>query len=127
MRSIFAQIANPHSVITAAGLHGLGSACLNTIVRAVAPIAGACVAAGVLANIAQIGWRPSLHPLKPDFERINPAAGVENVFGPRIVFETAKALAKVGVVGAVAAMALIPQISTSARAWARRRPASGRW
>src|SRR6185437_8275664 len=103
--------ANPSSVLTSQGLHAIVSSSLSTVVGAVAPIAGACVAAGVLVNIAQVGWRPSLHPLKPSFSRINPSAGAKNVFGPRIAFETAKALAKVSVVGAVAAMALVPQVT----------------
>jgi len=111
MREFFGEIANPASVTSSSGLHAIVSSCLSIVVRAVAPIAGACVAAGVLANLAQVGWRPSLQPLTPSFSRLNPAAGAKNVFGPRIAFETAKALAKVGVVGTVAAMALIPQIS----------------
>ena len=66
--------------------------------------------AGVLANVGQVGFRPSLESLKPDFKRINPGPGFKNVFGPRIGVETAKALAKVSVVGAVAAMTLVPML-----------------
>ena len=108
MRSAFSQIADPSSVTSAAGLNGLFHSSMNTVLSAVGPIAGACVAAGVLVNVVQVGWRP--HALKVDFSRINPSAGAKNVFGPRILFETGKALAKVTTVGAVAAMALIPQV-----------------
>ncbi len=109
MRNAFGLIAHPSNVTSAVGLEALFHSSLDTIVGAVAPIAGACVAAGLIANVVQVGWHP--HGLKVDFSRINPSAGFKNVFGPRILFETAKSLAKVSVVGVVAAMTLIPQIT----------------
>jgi flagellar biosynthetic protein FlhB len=111
MRDNFALIASPSRAFNTAGLQALFSSSATTIASAVGPIAGACVAAGVLVNIAQVGWRPSLRGLKPDFARINPSAGAKNVFGPRILFELGKAIAKVSTVGIVAAMTLIPQIT----------------
>jgi flagellar biosynthetic protein FlhB len=77
----------------------------------VAPIAGMCVAAAFVVNVAQVSFRPSFAAIKPNFKKINPATGFKNVFGPRIAFEGAKALAKVGAVGAVAAIALLPQLT----------------
>jgi flagellar biosynthetic protein FlhB len=111
MRTAFAQIAHPGEITSGAGLHALVQLVLNTMLSTVAPIAGICLAAGVLANVAQVGFRPTFTPLKPDIKRINPLSGAKNVFGPRIAFETGKALAKVAVVGAVVAMALIPQLT----------------
>ncbi len=111
MRSAFQQIAHPGAVTTSAGLSALFTAMLDTMLATVAPIAGACLAAGLLANVAQIGFRPSLGALKPELKRINPASGFKNVLGPRrILFETGKAAAKVAVVGAVVALALLPQL-----------------
>jgi flagellar biosynthesis protein FlhB len=110
MRSAWAQIANTGSVTSAAGLHGLFTMAEHTLMTTVGPIAGACVAAALLANVTQVGFRPSLTALKPDFHRISPLSGFKNVFGPRIAVETAKALAKISVVGAVAAMTLVPMI-----------------
>jgi flagellar biosynthesis protein FlhB len=110
MRNIWAQIANGGAVTSAAGLHGLFALVLQTIMTTVGPIAGATLAAALLANVAQIGFRPSATSLKPDFRRINPMSGFKNVFGPRIGIETFKALAKVAVVGSVAAMTLVPMI-----------------
>jgi flagellar biosynthetic protein FlhB len=77
----------------------------------VAPIGGICLAAGVLANVAQVGFKPAFGGVKPDFKRVNPASGFKNIFGPRIAFETGKALAKVAVVGVVVALALVPQLT----------------
>ncbi len=111
MRSTFAQIASPEDATSAAGLHELFQAFLHTILGAVAPIAGLCLAAGVLVNIAQVSFRPTLTAIKPDFKKINPVKGFKNVFGVRMASEGTKAIAKVAAVGAVVAMALAPQLT----------------
>jgi flagellar biosynthetic protein FlhB len=111
MRSTFALIARPGAATTAAGLHGLFQSALHTLLTTVAPIAGICLAAAVVANVAQVSFRPSFGAVKPSFNKINPATGFKNVFGPRIAFEGAKALSKVAAVGAVVAMALLPQLT----------------
>src|SRR5437764_9951145 len=111
MRDSFAQIASSGTVTTGAGLGALLQSTLSTLLGTVAPIAGACLGVGVLANVAQVGFRPSLTALKPDVKRISPSSGAKNLFGTRIFFETGKSLAKVGVVGAVAAFALLPQLT----------------
>jgi flagellar biosynthesis protein FlhB len=111
MRYAFALIAHPSEVSSAAGLHGLLQMLIQTILATVAPIAGVCLGVGLLVNIAQVGLRPRMTALKPDIKRISPAAGAKNVFGPRILFETGKAISKVAVVGVVAAIALAPQIT----------------
>jgi flagellar biosynthesis protein FlhB len=111
MRATFAQIAHPNTITSGAGLNGLVQLVLKTMLTTVAPLAGICMATGIVANLGQVGLKPSFTPLKPDFKRINPVSGFKNVFGPRIGFETAKALAKVTVIGGVVAMTLIPQLT----------------
>ena len=111
MRDTFALIAKPGTVTSAAGLSGLFQSMLSTLLTTVAPIAGVCLGVGVLMNVVQVGFRPSFTALKPDIKRVNPVTGFKNVFGPRIFFESGKSLAKVAVVGAVVAMALIPDIT----------------
>lgn len=111
MSDIFQRIAHPASVVSAAGLKALLSEMLNTLVSVLVPICGVCMVVGLTSNIAQIGFRPSLKAITPDIKRINPLSGAKNLFGPRLAFETGKALAKVSVVGAVAALALIPDLT----------------
>ena len=111
MQASFLAISNPNKVTTGAGLHGLMEIVLQTMLRTVAPIAGICVAVGILANVAQVGLRPRLGALKPDVQRVNPISGFKNIFGARILFETGKSLAKVAVVGGVVAMSLIPDLT----------------
>jgi flagellar biosynthetic protein FlhB len=55
----------------------------------------------LLVNILQTGPIFSFHPLKPDLQRINPAAGLKRFFSMRIVFETVKSIIKLIVLGAV--------------------------
>jgi flagellar biosynthesis protein FlhB len=113
-RQLFAEISDPARATTAAGLKGLMAATLSTIALTVGPIAGICLAAGLLAGTAQVGFRPSLQALALDFKRINPISGMRNLFGPNLIFEALKAVAKVAVVGLVAALALIPGLPSLA-------------
>jgi flagellar biosynthesis protein FlhB len=113
-REIFSHIANPTQATSAAGLADLMRTALSVIALAVAPVAGACLVAGVLTSVAQVGFKPSPQSLKPDFRRLNPASGIKNLFGPNAIFEAVKAVAKVAVVGAVAALALLPGLRTMA-------------
>src|SRR5271168_3996250 len=82
MRGFLGEIADPVKAMSAAGLNGMMHSALSVIVIAVAPVAGACMVAGVLANVAQVGFHPSTHALKPDFRRINPVSGLKNLVGP---------------------------------------------
>jgi flagellar biosynthetic protein FlhB len=111
MRGAFAQIADPSAVTSAAGLRGIFNSSMHVVAVAVAPVAATCVAAAIVVNLVQVGWHPSGRALAPDFRRISPLAGLKNLVGPRLLVETAKSLAKVSVVGAVAAMTLIPELT----------------
>lgn len=111
LHGAFAEIGHPDQAMTAAGLSGLMHAAISTVVLAVAPVAGVCVLAGLLGGVAQVGFRPTAHSLKPDFRRINPASGLKNLLGVNAVFEALKAIAKVAVVGAVATLALLPGLT----------------
>jgi flagellar biosynthesis protein FlhB len=113
-RQILAEIADPARATSAAGLKALMSTMVSTLGETIAPIAGICLAAGVLGGAAQVGFRPSLEALKPDFKRINPLSGARNLFGPNLIFEALKAVAKVTVVGLVAGLTLIPGLDTLA-------------
>jgi flagellar biosynthesis protein FlhB len=111
LRDGLANIGHPQTLMTGAGLRELFSATMRSFLLGVGPIAGVCLVTGVLVNVAQTGIKPATQALKPDPRRLNPLAGFKNVFGTRILFETAKSLAKVGVVGAIVAQALIPRLT----------------
>ncbi|MGA2455636.1 MAG: EscU/YscU/HrcU family type III secretion system export apparatus switch protein [Solirubrobacteraceae bacterium] len=111
LRLAFNEIAQPAKATSAAGLDDLMHSALSTVGLAIVPVAGACLVAGALAGVAQVGFRPTPQVLKPDFRRVNPVSGLKNLLGPNAVFETLKTVAKVGVVAAVAALALLPGLT----------------
>jgi flagellar biosynthetic protein FlhB len=113
-REILAEIAAPARATSAAGLHSLMDVGLTTIGATVGPIAAICLGAGLLAGAAQVGFRPAPKALALDFKRINPISGARNLFGPNLIFEALKAVAKVTGVAAVAALAIVPGINALA-------------
>ncbi len=86
----------------------------TALIATVGPVAGACLGAGLLAGAAQIGFRPYAKPLSLDFHRINPISGARNLFGPNVLFETVKAVVKIGVISGIVALALVPGLATLA-------------
>jgi flagellar biosynthetic protein FlhB len=111
MREGLANVADPHALMTGAGLGSLFSATLRSVALGLGPLAAVCLAAGVLANVGQVGIRPATHALKPDPKKLNPVAGAKNLFGMRMFFEGGKSIAKVSVVGVIVALALAPKLT----------------
>src|SRR3954463_11476278 len=66
------QIADP-SVVSDAGLGALLKRTMSDVLLAVAPVARACVAAGVAVNVISVGAgvKPRLGAIKPDFKKLN--------------------------------------------------------
>lgn len=110
MRGMLAQIAQPE-IVNANGLGTLLTDAGLTIVAAVAPLALACLFAGVAVNVAQVGLRLAPEALKPDPKRLNPIQGAKNIFGTNALVETIKSTSKVAVVGGIAALALFPKLT----------------
>jgi flagellar biosynthetic protein FlhB len=64
-----------------------------------APVFLVLVVAGILAVLVQTGPVFSFEPLKPQFDRINPASGLQRLLTPRLLFEAAKNLIKLALFG----------------------------
>jgi flagellar biosynthetic protein FlhB len=111
MRALFGMVAKPNEVSSAAGLHGILGLMLHTMETTALPIGIICMAGGVLANVAQVGLRPTPYLLRPNFKKLNPMQGAKQIFGKRVGFELGKVLAKVSIVGGAAAMSLVPLIT----------------
>jgi len=79
------------------------------------PIVAILAAVGVLAGLLQNGFLISLHPMMPDFTRMNPVTGSTRIFSLHTVVDLIKALLKLAIVGAIGyreIAALFPQIPT---------------
>ena len=70
---------------------------------AIAPLLGWLVIIALAAPMLLSGWLFSSKALFPDFKRLNPASGLKRIFSSRGLIELVKAIAKVSVIGGVAA------------------------
>jgi flagellar biosynthetic protein FlhB len=109
MRAGIAQMSSPE-VVSKKGIGVLLSNAGEAAALAVAPIALACVLAGVATSIGMVGFKPSGKALQPDAKRMNPVSGLKNILGPNALVELAKSIAKVGVVAGIVAVALLPKL-----------------
>ncbi|MCK6485521.1 MAG: flagellar biosynthesis protein FlhB [Phycisphaerae bacterium] len=75
---------------------------LRAMALAAAPIMLALVVLSVVANMTQTGPLVSWHPLRPQWSRINPLAGVSRLFSLRSAVQLAVNLMKLALVGYVA-------------------------
>lgn len=108
-RELLALVERPDVV----GMQGLGEVLTKVGVAwalSVAPVAAVCVVAGVLVSLGQVGLKPSPQALKPDAKKLNPLSGAKMIFGTHALFEGAKSIVKVSVVGAIAVIALLPKL-----------------
>lgn len=74
--------------------------------RAIAPVLAAAFLAALIAPLLLNGWLFTPKPLEPKFSRLNPLSGMGRMFSLHGLVELAKALAKVLVVGGVAALVI---------------------
>jgi flagellar biosynthetic protein FlhB len=123
MRGMLADAGHPGRL--SGGLGSLASTAALAIAAAVAPVALACLLAGVGVNVAQVGLRLSPAGLRPDPKRINPVQGAKNLLGPNAAVEALKSVGKVAVVGAIAALALLPNLTSLAAMVGVQPPALG--
>lgn len=68
--------------------------------------------AGVLGTIGQKGYNVSWELIVPKFSKLDPIAGIKNLFSAQKGVDLLKSLAKVAVVGVVAYLALQPMMLT---------------
>jgi len=64
-----------------------------------APLMLLSLAVGLVVNIFQVKWHPTLKPLMPKFSKLNPISGLKRMFSMRSVLELVKSLAKLGIIG----------------------------
>jgi flagellar biosynthetic protein FlhB len=107
-------IKNP-SVVDRKGIGELFTTIGGHVLVGIAPIVFVCAAAGVVASVGQVGFKPTFQAIKPDFKKLNPASGLKNLFNPQhFAFESGKNLIKTAIVGAIAALAVFPKLDEMA-------------
>lgn len=109
MTHAFALIATP-DVVSVAGLSAIAGGALQAAIMGTAPVAIACLIAGVAISLVQVGWKPSWEAIKPEPKKLDPVTGAKNVFGMNALVETAKGIVKIVIVGAAAASVVLPRM-----------------
>ncbi|MGM0443364.1 MAG: flagellar biosynthesis protein FlhB [Fibrobacterota bacterium] len=66
------------------------------------PVALIILAAGVLSNLAQVGFLLTFKPLQPKLSKINPIKGFGKFFSPRSIVDTVKNILKLVIISWVA-------------------------
>jgi len=64
-----------------------------------APIILVSTAVGLVTNIAQVSWHPTIKPLMPKFSKLNPISGLKRMFSVRSLLELVKSLIKLALIG----------------------------
>lgn len=70
--------------------------------KLVAPIFAVTIAAGLISNLAQVGFMFNTELLKVDFGKINPLQGAKNIFSSRAIAELIKSILKILITSFVA-------------------------
>jgi flagellar biosynthetic protein FlhB len=104
------DLARTPEIVDVKTIGGLFGTIATHVALAAAPVVLVCALASVIANVAQVGFKPTPQSIKPDVKKLNPLSGFKNLFGPNALVETVKSVAKVGVVGGIVAMAVFPKL-----------------
>jgi flagellar biosynthetic protein FlhB len=109
-----AQFLMDRAILARAGAVESGGAALMplidrlmvTTVTAGAPFFVALMLAAIVANLMQTGPVLSAHPIKLDWERLNPASGFKRIFSMRTLFVAGRALLKLFLLAGVTGLVL---------------------
>jgi flagellar biosynthetic protein FlhB len=75
----------------------------------VAPLFLGIMAAGVVANVGQIGFKITPKVAYPKFSRLNPLQGFKRLFSVRSLVELAKSILKLGIIGFIVYLTIAGQ------------------
>ena len=97
----FFQNLNGISLETASAPHLMRSFA-GTFFFLILPVFCAVLAAGLVANILQVGFHLTDQPLKPKLSKLDPVKGIQRLVSLRSLVELIKSILKIGIVGATA-------------------------
>lgn len=104
-------LAQPHLIpVDPSHLAQIGLDLAVNIGLALGPILGLFVIASVGASLLQNPFHVSLERIKPSFQKLSPIAGLKRMVGVQNLVEFVKNLIKVGVIGGILIVILIPEL-----------------
>lgn len=84
------------------------------IIFIAAPLLIISLIVGIFVNIVQVGWSPTLKPLKPKFSKVSPLAGFKRMFSMRSIMELVKSVLKLSIISFVIYFFLIDEMDNVA-------------
>lgn len=105
------QSGNTH-LADKAGMGGLVTWAMTSILEIAAPIAVAAAGAGLVANLVQNRPRITTEAIKPQWSKINPRTGIKRLVGTKALFDAGKTITKTMVVGVAAFVAIWPRLTS---------------
>lgn len=106
----FLAMARP-GVLTSGGEQALLWDVARSLLRLLGPYLGLNLLIALVIGIYQRGWSPSLKPLGPKFDRLNPAQGFQRLFSTRSMVELLKSVLKLLLLSFVAWRAVAPHLA----------------
>lgn len=80
---------------------GLISHIIITLINLVLPFFVVAVLVSLISNFIQVGWHPTVKPLKPKLSNINPINGIKRLFSLKSIIELLKSILKIGIILAI--------------------------
>jgi flagellar biosynthesis protein FlhB len=111
---VLAQFRQDHALLSQAGRIDASASNLWRLLGGMiadagtmlAPFLAALMAAAIAGNLVQTGPVLSAEPVKPDFDRLNPVNGFKKLFSMRTLFDAARSVVKLVLLGLVVYHAL---------------------
>jgi len=93
----------PHGtdMLDSVHLSGFLTFLFSRVLLIAAPLLAISFIVGVISNLLQVGWHPTVKPIMPKFNKFNPISGVKRIFSMQSVVNLLKSLAKFGVIGLI--------------------------
>ena len=115
MRSILADMGQAIQHPDQAGAMKFAGDAAFKAIGIVAPMLVGMMLIGVVVGLGQVGIRPAVKKLKPDFSRLNAFKGVKRTFGGAVWWELAKSVAKIALLLAIAWPAVTHAVTSFSR------------
>lgn len=90
-----------HWDVTVHSVHDVFIHATVEMAKIISPIMAIAIAAGLIANLSQIGFLFTTEPLKFDLNKINPIQGAKRIFSLRALVELFKSLLKIVFIGSI--------------------------
>ena len=98
---IFSLLSNTDEIFNASYMMNFIINISGKTLEILMPVVLICMIVGIVANVVQVGWHPTLKPLQPKLNRISPLAGFKRIFSMRSIMELFKSLMKLVLICAI--------------------------